>query len=53
MQEEMRALHKNDTWELIKLPNVKKGNYMQMGVYRKAMANGSVQDTRPDWWHIQ
>lgn len=24
MQEEMKALHKNDTWELIKLPNVKR-----------------------------
>jgi hypothetical protein len=32
MQEEMKALHQNMTWDLVKLPNGE-GGWMQVGVH--------------------
>ena len=36
MLEELGALDKNDTWELVSLPPRKKNSWMQMGLYNKA-----------------
>jgi hypothetical protein len=36
MQEEMKALHKNKTWDLVKLPNEEEGCWMQVGVHYQA-----------------
>jgi hypothetical protein len=35
IQEAMKALLKNNTWDLFELSEVKKGGYMQVGVYYK------------------
>jgi hypothetical protein len=43
MQEEMKALHKNNTWNLVKLPNGKKAAGCKWVFTVKHMVDGSVE----------
>ncbi|BBH08824.1 LA RNA-binding protein [Prunus dulcis] len=50
MDEELRALRKNSTWELVELPRGRK-LLVQMGVHNKTLRQMALlTDTRQGWW---
>lgn len=50
MVEEMHALHKNHTWDLVELPNGKKAVGYKWVFIVKVNPNGSIARLRLDLW---
>ena len=50
MQEEMESLHKNGTWDMVRLPKVKKNPFSANGCLRRKKAHHELrmQGTRQD-----